>query len=113
MAVVTAWRAYPVISKARSSHEAGVDTWTGSTGSCPRLGSTNTICSIIIDWAKPKIRIWSRRTWRGCGKSRLPLFLKYATVGVFACTWKLIYYAPTTFQTLRQAERAPETRGRA
>jgi fatty acid desaturase len=38
-------------------------------------------------------------------RSRLPLLVKYAVVAFFACTWKLIYYAPNTFQVLRRIER--------
>ncbi len=34
-----------------------------------------------------------------------PLWVKYALVAFFACTWKLTYYAPNTFQEWRRAER--------
>lgn len=33
-------------------------------------------------------------------RSSLPLPMKHAVVGFFACTWKLLYYAPNTFQLL-------------
>lgn len=35
----------------------------------------------------------------------LPLPAKYALVAFFACTWKLSYYAPSTFLAWRRAER--------
>jgi fatty acid desaturase len=31
-------------------------------------------------------------------RSRLPLWVKYAAIAFYACTWKLTYYAPNTFQ---------------
>ena len=34
----------------------------------------------------------------------VPTVLKYAAVGFYMLTWKLSYYAPSTFQTLRRAE---------
>jgi fatty acid desaturase len=35
-------------------------------------------------------------------RSGLPMPLRYAVVGFFACTWKLLYYAPNTFQLWRR-----------
>jgi fatty acid desaturase len=37
--------------------------------------------------------------------SNAPLALKYAAVAFYMLTWKLSYYAPSTFQTLKRAER--------
>lgn len=37
-------------------------------------------------------------------RSSLPKPLKYAVVAFFACTWKLQYYAPNTFQLLSRKE---------
>jgi fatty acid desaturase len=34
-------------------------------------------------------------------RSSMPRALKYAFVGFYACTWKLVYYAPNTFQIWR------------
>ena len=48
-------------------------------------------------------------------RSAMPKGLKVAVVGFFACTWKLVYYAPNTFQLLwrkdgRGPGEPPETR---
>src|SRR5262245_65845954 len=41
-------------------------------------------------------------------RSAMPLPCKYAVVAFFACTWKLPYYAPNTFQLLaRKGQRRP------
>jgi fatty acid desaturase len=37
-------------------------------------------------------------------RAPVPRALKYAAVGFYALTWKLSYYAPSTFQTLRRGE---------
>lgn len=37
--------------------------------------------------------------------ARVPLFLKYAAVAYYMLSWKITYYAPSTFLTARQAER--------
>lgn len=37
-------------------------------------------------------------------RSSMPMPLKYAVVGFFACTWKLLYYAPNTFQLLQRRD---------
>ncbi len=36
---------------------------------------------------------------------RLPMLAKYGIVAFYACTWKLTYYAPNTFQEWRRFER--------
>ena len=36
--------------------------------------------------------------------SKMPLLAKYGVVAFFACTWKITYYAPSTFLTWRRAE---------
>jgi fatty acid desaturase len=41
----------------------------------------------------------------GVRAARLPVAVKYAIVGFFACTWKLSYYAPNTLQVLREQQR--------
>lgn len=38
-------------------------------------------------------------------EAKIPLAVKYAATAFYALTWKLSYYAPSTFQTLRRAER--------
>ncbi|WIG97753.1 fatty acid desaturase [Myxococcus sp. SDU36] len=38
-------------------------------------------------------------------QSRMPLLAKYALVALFACTWKVTYYAPNTFLEWRRFER--------
>lgn len=38
-------------------------------------------------------------------RSRMPRLAKYGVVAFFACTWKLLYYAPNTHQLLRRRER--------
>jgi fatty acid desaturase len=38
--------------------------------------------------------------------ANVPMAAKYAALAFYALTWKLSYYAPSTFQTLRRAERA-------
>jgi fatty acid desaturase len=45
------------------------------------------------------------RNARAIRESRLPLALKYAAVAFYACTWKLTYYAPSTFHALVRARR--------
>lgn len=39
-----------------------------------------------------------------------PKLAKYAAVAFYACTWKLTYYAPNTYQFLRRAERRRASR---
>jgi fatty acid desaturase len=46
---------------------------------------------------------WMRET-------NLPRPLKYAVVGFYALTWKYTYYAPSTFQVLRRAEKRRHAR---
>jgi fatty acid desaturase len=36
--------------------------------------------------------------------SDMPRAVKWAVVGFYACTWRLTYYAPSTWQVLRRAE---------
>jgi fatty acid desaturase len=40
----------------------------------------------------------------------VPLALKYAAVAFYMASWKLTYYAPSTFQTMRRAERLTAAR---
>jgi fatty acid desaturase len=49
-----------------------------------------------------------QRNTEWLARSAMPKALKYGVVAFFACTWKLVYYAPNTFQLLRRRdERAP------
>jgi fatty acid desaturase len=41
--------------------------------------------------------------------SKMPLLAKYGVVAFFACTWKLTFYAPSTFLTWRRAEQQRAT----
>lgn len=42
--------------------------------------------------------------------AKIPVALKYAAVSFYALTWKLSYYAPSTFQTLQRAKQLKEER---
>ncbi|MFO0661292.1 MAG: fatty acid desaturase [Polyangiaceae bacterium] len=46
-------------------------------------------------------------------EANLPMAIKYAIAGFYACTWKLTYYAPNTLQVLRRARKAKEARENA
>jgi fatty acid desaturase len=45
-------------------------------------------------------------------RSRLPVWVKYVFVALYACTWKFTYYAPSTFQLWRASRqgRKPDER---
>lgn len=43
-------------------------------------------------------------------ESELPRAVKWAVVAFYACTWRLTYYAPSTWSVWRHAERAREAR---
>ena len=43
-------------------------------------------------------------------RARLPLMAKLLVIAFFACTWKLSYYAPNTFQVLNWARRKKRDR---
>lgn len=36
-------------------------------------------------------------------QSKIPMFLRYIIVAIFACVWKLVYYAPKSLMELRRA----------
>ncbi|MBX3250774.1 MAG: fatty acid desaturase [Myxococcales bacterium] len=42
--------------------------------------------------------------------AEIPTALKHAAIAFYALTWKLSYYAPSTFQTLKRAERLKAAR---
>jgi fatty acid desaturase len=50
----------------------------------------------------PDLMTESARTLR---EGALPLWAKYGVIAFYACTWKLTYYAPSTFQALLAARR--------
>ncbi len=48
---------------------------------------------------------------RAVREADVPRALKYGVVAFYALTWKLSYYAPSTFQIAKRAERRRERRG--
>ena len=67
------------------------------------------------NWVSRKILIIYSSIWQWLRHSKIPMWMRYLIVAVFACCWKAAYYSPNALLELRKArakkkgETAPDT----